>query len=368
MRSTLKITLLAVISAVYFIGCEGDYRQMAVGANAEILVVMDSTKAAQSATALAIRETYGAPLMTIPRRSAQYDLRFRLLNTNRQLENIQQHRNIIFAATLDEDSNVGQYVRAILSEAVKDRIRSGDLLQIPLRDRWAQDQWVMIYVGNDDETLAQHIRKNAGKSIKELHELEMPRWRRYIYRRAEQVQLAQNIMDAYGWSFRIQHDYRLGVDTLNFVTLRRFTHDNDRWIWVWWQDDVASIDHIDKEWINTTRDSLNQHYMRGSRDSSFVTTEYREPMSFRDDLVINGKQTFETLGLWRMEFDLMGGPFVNYVMYDEQHQRLYMMEYGQFAPRWNKRNFVYQFQAMARTFISDPSAARKNEEEDEISI
>jgi len=54
-----------------------------------------------------------------------------------------------------------------------------------------------------------------------------------------------------------------------------------------------------------------------------------------------------------MTNDFMGGPFVNFTYYDPATERLFMIEYGQFAPKVTKRRFVRQFRAMGRTFESD---------------
>ena len=54
-----------------------------------------------------------------------------------------------------------------------------------------------------------------------------------------------------------------------------------------------------------------------------------------------------------MTNDFMGGPFVHFTYYDQMTDRLFMVEYAQFAPSVNKRRFVRQFQAMGRTFESD---------------
>ncbi|HLR32659.1 MAG TPA: DUF4837 family protein, partial [Fodinibius sp.] len=62
---------------------------------------------------------------------------------------------------------------------------------------------------------------------------------------------------------------------------------------------------------------------------------------------------YETLGTWRMTNDAMGGPFANFTIYDENTERLFILEFGQFAPKYDKRRFVRQFRTMLRTFSSD---------------
>lgn len=331
--------------------CEGDFRRPARGSFSEVLVVMDSTKW-NSDTANAIRETFGGEIMTLPRPEERFDLRFMTLRSNNDLEYAKRHKNAIFAASIDEETNVGSYIRATLSEDIKERVRSDQNFAFPLEDRWYSNQWTLILSSSDDETLASEIRETGPSLVSNLNDVEIERWQRDIYRRGEQVHLSDSLMDEHGFSIRIQHDYTLNIDTTDFVSLRRSLADNDRWIWVWWQDDVESIDQIDGSWINAKRDSLQEKYIRGTREDSYVQTEYRRRVETKP-LSLNGRRAFETRGTWKMENDLMGGPFLNYTIYDEVQRRLYIMEFAQFAPRYPKRRFVYQFEAMAKTFDTD---------------
>jgi hypothetical protein len=123
----------------------------------------------------------------------------------------------------------------------------------------------------------------------------------------------------------------------------------------WWQDNVEGIGFLNKDWINATRDSLLQRHIQGTREGSYVTTEYRSPRQVitRQMETDNRLIGYETLGTWRMTNDFMGGPFANFTYYDPMTNRLFMIEFGQFAPSVNKRRFVRQFRAMGRTFQSD---------------
>ena len=219
-------------------GCEGsDYRQSAQGDRSEILVVMDSTRW-DSEAADAVRETFGEYIMTLPRPEERFDLRFIDIDTQRQLDSAQRHRSVIFAAPLDEQSNVGGFIRNSLSEDIKERVERGDNFAFPLEDRWYRDQWTLFLTGNSDEELAQNIRDDGSDLVSTLHDKTIERWKRYVYRSGEQVDKADSLWENHGFRFRVQHDYRVGVDTTNFVTMRRHLHDNDRWLWAWYKEDV----------------------------------------------------------------------------------------------------------------------------------
>lgn len=340
--------------------CDGDYRPMSIGGIDEVIVVMDSTLW-DSQTALALEDTFGKGIETLPGYEPTYRLVFRDFNTNSQLDELRKFKNIIIASPIDDDTNVADLIRAILSDEVEDRVRSGDSFAFPLRDRWVRDQWTLILTSSSDEELAQKIINSENSLVGNLLNVEFERRTAEVYRRGEQVAISDSLWQKHGWSIRMQHDYTQSVDLENVAVFRRYLPDNNRWIMSWWKDGVEDPGFLDYEWINATRDSLLERYLRGERDESYITTEYRRPViteSFdRGDRII----AYETLGTWTMTNDFMGGPFVNFTYYDPATERLFMIEYGQFAPSVTKRRFVRQFRAMGRTFQSDSTWASNGE-------
>jgi hypothetical protein len=347
--------LLTAVSVPLLIACGGDYRDAAIGAISEVMVVVDSN-AVTGPVGAAIDQTVGLFILTMPRYEPRYDIQYRDLRTRKDVENVQKHRNLMLVSHLQDSSNVGRYVNGLVSEAIKERVRTGQQHLFPLKDRWYRDQWILIVLANDAAELADVIRRNGDAIANSLYEVELPRHDFDVYRRGDQPVLADSLFRAFGWTLRIQHDYRLGIDTAHFVSLRRWLDDNDRWIWVHWIEDVPNIDAVNKDWIHAKRDSLLKIYFQGTREGAYVTTDFRRDNSFRF-MTMNGRPTFESKGSWVMNDFSMGGPFVSYVMYDEAQRRLYFLDFGQFAPKYRLRRFVYQFEAIARTFrtASDPA-------------
>lgn len=365
MKLFFKISAILLTAGIW-LGCEGDYRQKARGSFGEAVVVMDSTQR-NSQTAEAIRQTFGKGIFTLPGVQPLFDLRFRDFNTNQQLEDVRRNRNLIVAAPINDSTNVADFIRALLSDEVEQQVRNGEAFAFPLQDRWYRDQWSLILTAPDDSSLAEQIRNSEVTLTESLLEKELERWETEIYERGEQVELADSLYANAGWKIRIQHDWRKSIDTTytkngevnHFMTMRRPLPDNDRWFWAWWQEDVENINFLDQEWINAKRDSLMKQWIRGTRDSSYVTTEYRREVN-TTSFTLNDDMAYETLGTWRMTHDAMGGPFANLTVYDEESKRLFILEFGQFAPKYSKRRFVRQFRTMLRTFESDSSWERSS--------
>ncbi len=93
------------------------------------------------------------------------------------------------------------------------------------------------------------------------------------------------------------------------------------------------------------RDSLLKIKVPGPRDGSYMTTEKRidQVNNFFEH---NGNYAAEMRGLWRVQGDFMGGPYVSLAELDGSNQRV-IVAYGYvYAPSMNKRNLLRQVEAM----------------------
>ena len=71
------------------------------------------------------------------------------------------------------------------------------------------------------------------------------------------------------------------------------------------------------------------------------------PVTF--DAKIDGKKAYETRGKWEVKNDFMAGPFLNYTVVDKQQNRLIVFEGFTYAPSINKREFVFELEAIAKS-------------------
>ena len=64
---------------------------------------------------------------------------------------------------------------------------------------------------------------------------------------------------------------------------------------------------------------------------------------------VNNQNVLEIRGLWAMEHEAMGGPFVLQARYDSIHQRVLVAEGFVFAPNKKKREYIRQLEAALHT-------------------
>jgi hypothetical protein len=346
--------IFLILASLIITACEGDFRSRAQGAINEVFVVIDSTQF-DSKTADAIRATYGKYQFHMLNPEQNYNLTFTDIRSNSQLERLKGMKNVIFAGVIDDSTDVSGVIRGFLDSGVESRVRSGESFAFPIKDQWYKDQYALILSSTSDSALAEKIINSERSLIADIQERELSRWTYEVYEKKEQTQYSDSMWANHGFKVRIQHDYIASIDTTDFMSFRRYLEVNDRWMWIWWKDDVKDISFIDSDWINATRDSLNEQYIKGSDNSKYVTTQYNERIKRKFNSFQKGRYLgYETQGWWTMENAAMGGPFVNFTYYDPATSRLFMIEYSQFAPSVKKKlPFIRQFKAMGRTFESD---------------
>jgi hypothetical protein len=98
------------------------------------------------------------------------------------------------------------------------------------------------------------------------------------------------------------------------------------------------------------RDSIGKNYFEGTFEGSYMATELMIPPTITNT-TISGMYALETRGLWRMNGDFMGGPFLSYSIYDEKNNRILTVESVLYGPQAKKRNVMLEMEAMMRSIV-----------------
>lgn len=370
-RPSVYFTLLILPLAFLSIACDGDYRKSATGPLGDLPILVDTTgiNMLDSLTMeqaieridsnlpkvhYALREVFEHGMYASPGFERAYDTRYVSFEFKDDLEKLKRSRNLAIVASLEDQSPAGQFLNALLDESVKQAVREGRINYIALKEKWYKDQLTLLITAPTNEELAEFMMNNPWKLVQDLEEVERDRYTYEVYKKKEQTDISDSLWVKHGFKIRVQHDYVWNVDTTDFVSMRRYMPENDRWFWVHWVDGVRDTSMIDQLWINSRRDALLKEYIRGTVDSSYVQTEYERPIKIEQEEV-NGYAAWSVEGTWKMVNSAMGGGFVHMSYYVPEQQRVYMVEYMVFAPNFRKRPFIRQFQAMVRTFEHNPN-------------
>ena len=93
------------------------------------------------------------------------------------------------------------------------------------------------------------------------------------------------------------------------------------------------------------RDSAMKEHIAGEVPGMYMHTEEKVPV-VQKVISWQGQQVLRTEGLWEMEGDAMGGPFVSHSRVDSLRKRIVVAEAFVFAPGRDKRETMKQLEAL----------------------
>lgn len=361
--------LLAVALALLIglTGCDGDaYRPKASGPEEEITIVMDSTRW-NGTVGETVRQTLAPYVSTLPVPERAFDLRQTSLTSEQVFDNVKRRKNVVFIAPLSDSTREASFMRTRLSPEAEEAIQNGQAAVVEKPDLWRRNQRVFFVTADSPQGIMDVLEEEASRIRDAIHEITLVRMEEEMFDRGRQYALEDTLMDRHGFAVNVQHDYMIAIDTTTtskgFVWLRRLLSDTRRGLFVYYEDN-ADPSQLTPEWVHATRDSLTRRYLQGNV-GGFVKIDYRRPLETvnRDFL---DRYAFITHGLWYMvgedeDGELFqyggGGPFVNYAFYDQDQDRIYMIDGMVFAPGYDKRTFLRHMEVIAHTFRTEEGSA-----------
>ncbi len=228
-------------------------------------------------------------------------------------------------------------------------------------DVWAQGQVVLSLKTPSEEAILEYLRVNENTLVNFFVKEEMKRAIAQL-----QEEYSSVVMD------NLRKDFSVALNApANFIYYRDTTN-------FFWASNNASTGRMDlivytfpytdsntftAEYLVAKRDSVLKINLPGGHPGSYMQTETRGGIDYKP-ITLNDKYCGVTRGLWRMEGDMMGGPFVSIARLDEKNNRVVVAEGFVYAPETNKRNYMRRIEASLYTLrlpgeFELPEAERK---------
>ncbi len=111
---------------------------------------------------------------------------------------------------------------------------------------------------------------------------------------------------------------------------------------------INSLEDEDGKHILSTRDTIGKKYIPGAKEGTYMITEAAyEPQIILTEL--DGKKAYQTRGKWEVKDAFMAGPFLSYTVVDKPNNRLIVVEGFTYAPASNKRDYMFEIEAVLKT-------------------
>jgi hypothetical protein len=325
---SLLISLLIIYTSC---NIDRSSKPSSTGKPGELVIVIKKGLDTTS-TALRIKEYFAQPLKGLPQDEPVFTLA--IVNPNAFTTVLQRHRNIL-----------------------RTEIKPGAKAQVSINnDVWAKDQLMIQVIAPDENSLIKILEGNHARFIDYFTDRELERLGEYIRKNKD-----RNISDILEKDHQVKLNVLKGFKKIvnepehNFIWLRQNIdrqkggqiHEISRNILVYYKDYVSQ-EQFDAVKMMSFKDSVTQKWIPGSLPGSYLKSVDEYPDQYRV-LNLNGSFAAELRGLWHLQGDFMGGPYVSISTVDTVRNRLVTAEAFVYAPQFDKREFVREMEAMLRS-------------------
>lgn len=210
---------------------------------------------------------------------------------------------------------------------------------------WAKPQAYMEITAPSDSELATLIVNNKDKIIEFFITNERERMQD-TYNTFREKEITNKLLKHHV-SLIFPKGYKIDVDTLGFVWITSETPNTSQGIFIY-EYNYRDTNTFTTDYILQKRDSALKQFVPGPLPGTYMTTEH-DYVPFVNEILVNGKYTFELRSLWKVQNDFMGGPFISFSTVDEKRNKVITVEGYVYAPKYDKLEYVREIEAILYT-------------------
>ena len=215
------------------------------------------------------------------------------------------------------------------------------------RDSYSSPQMIMTIQAPDEKSFEEFVTHNAKVIIDFFTKAEMNRQIGLLKKKHSDI-VSTKVGSMFGCDVWVPTDlerYKQGEDFLWVSSDKPRSDINVNFV-------IYSYPYTDKnaftkDYFVHKRDSFMKANIPGSREGQYVATD-AEHVEVKN-INVKGEYAFEARGLWYMENDMMGGPFVSHARVDRPNGRVVVVEAFVYAPQTKKRDMMRQMEAALYT-------------------
>ena len=213
------------------------------------------------------------------------------------------------------------------------------------RNVYSYPQMIMTLQAPDEESLTEYINNNQQSIIDFFTKAEMNREIENLRERhnPEVSRLAEEILDVDIWVPWELNKFKTGKDFL-WASTNVGKKDMNLVLYSYPYTDKSTFT---LDYFLQKRDSVMKANIPGGPKGSYMTTNH--DYVYVEDGTVRGKYAQIARGLWRVQGDRMGGPFVSHSRVDEANGRVVVAEAFIYAPESLKRDLLRRMEAALYT-------------------
>ncbi len=346
---------LLYVAAFSMLGCTEDARKrlesraIAVGTLNQLAIVMDG-ELWDGALGDSINYYFGSAYPVLPQPEPLFDLKHFTaedLDTERVRRELKAY--LIVGDLSDKESPTTKLIGRDIGEERGYRAQTDSAYRSSLtHDRWASNQIVIYLFAPNLAALAGAVVDRFPAIAQQVQDHYKTQVRATVYQSGDNRPIMDQLSSLFECQMRIPKDFVIAMEDENTVWLKRereMTVSNLLITSVKYED----ANQFEKEYLIALRDTLGRNYISSSIDGSYMKTNPVDLPVLSQSVQIGGAYAREARGIWEMEGDYLGGPFVSYLIHDNAKGRLLFVDAFVLAPGERKRNLMIYLEHIVST-------------------
>lgn len=322
MKHKLIRLLVFSLALIYFQSCSNDGTIMHknITGKAGELVIVISDESWNGKPGELIRETLGQPHIALPQNEPIFDL----VNV--------PHEGF---------KNIFRSTRNIIQTSISVNTEKPEIIMKD--DVWAYPQATVQIKAKNAQQFEEIFNENRDKILSYFLAAEKERLTMNYEKYYEKAVF--NVLEKdFGLTLNVPPGFVIASQKEDFIWVRYETPNISQGI-ILYTLPYESDSTFTVNYLISIRDSILKANVPGSIKGSYMTTEKQFDQIF-NITEHNGNYASEMRGLWRVENDFMGGPYISLAELDATNQRVVVAFGYVYAPSKDKRNFLRQVESM----------------------
>ena len=356
MITAIKYTCALVLIAIVTFSCgvsdptkSAQGRPSALGKMNQVVVVTDDL-VWNSVVGDTIDHFFSSSYPITPSPEPTFDLRrFQVGEMAAQPLKKQLRTYLIVANLNDEESPTTKFVRADLGEEGYQRALTDPTFNTSIgRDKWANNQILVYVFARTLDELSTAIAKNYDGIAAKVLEHDEKQLYASAYLLGEGEGYANMTKERFGAAVNIPGDYKIALnkpEDNGLIWFRRDIKESVMCIAVR-QFPYNGPKSIEKDAVKANFDVFGKNVSSDAENSYILINDVDLPM-LNWDKTVDDNFAREYRGIWEMENDFMGGPFLTYVIVNEEAKKYLQIDGFIMAPGKAKRDMLQQIELIA---------------------
>ncbi|OAV42602.1 DUF4837 family protein [Lewinella sp. 4G2] len=291
-----------------------------------------------------------APYIILPQPEPIFDVRFIEPEKLSAVPTFRELRNYVVLADIsDKNSPTTKMVVKDLSDAKIQQVKEEGFSTVVARNKWATGQQLIYLMGKNREELLRGMSSTRAAVVKRIADSENLRMKETAFFQGVDKALMDTISQRTGARIRVPYGYELvPVRSDDFVWFKRGTRKGSMNIMVT-KVPYENQEQLSKEGLKTIRDQIGKRYVSSSLADTYMRVNDKDLPLFTETTDLNGAFAIEGRGIWEMENDFQGGPFISYLINDEANRQLVLVDGFILAPGEKKRDLMGELEQILAT-------------------